>query len=163
MKPIYSLQDIRDYVSKHPSIISKPEEIFLFWESKNWKTLKGTLVSSLSAAVASANGALNYSKNKDLYISKQKEFKSKYLKVAKDNKQPKAFEQYTDQLHQPEWEAFRQFIFVVRKRKCELCGSKVHLQVHHLHYIKDRKAWEYLPSDVMVLCHKCHKSAHNIK
>lgn len=28
MKPIYSLQDIRDYVSKHPSIISKPEEIF---------------------------------------------------------------------------------------------------------------------------------------
>ena len=70
---------------------------------------------------------------------------------------------YKDQLKDPRWDAFKKFVLIVRKRRCEICGSKEGLQVHHPQYIAGRKAWEYTCNEVQVLCRDCHRKVHNIK
>ena len=68
---------------------------------------------------------------------------------------------YVDQLNDARWYAFRKFIFYIRGKRCELCGSEDTVQVHHPHYITGRKAWEYNCNEVVVLCRECHKVIHN--
>lgn len=70
---------------------------------------------------------------------------------------------YSDQLTDGRWYAFRKFIFAVRGKKCEICGSENILQVHHPHYVSGRKAWEYTCNEVVVLCSECHHKIHKIK
>ena len=36
------------------------------------------------------------------------------------------------------------------------------LNIHHVKYINNRFAWEYLPSDVLVVCESCHRNIHKI-
>lgn len=166
---LYTLQEIREYVSKHKSVTTSPEDIFSYWQSKKWKTKKGVNVRSISAAVSCAHGTLNYFKNKEIYKSKEKKIKTKYKEMVasarkeRANPKPKPYQRYSDQLNRPEWKAFRQFIFAVRNKECELCGAKTYLQIHHLRYVENRRAWEYLPEDMMVLCDKCHKKVHGIQ
>lgn len=168
MSSLYTLQEVRDCASKFNLKVT-PEEIFDFWEKKGWKTKKGENVHSLVVAVTVANGSINYSRNKDFYTAKERELKKEYrAKVVTKIKErakpkPKPYERYSDQLNRQEWRAFRQFILVVRKAECEICGNKTELQIHHLRYVENRKAWEYLPDDMMVLCRRCHKAVHNIK
>lgn len=69
---------------------------------------------------------------------------------------------YKDQLLTPEWKRKREHILSSRGWKCERCGSKEKLHVHHSFYIKGRMAWEYDDHQLNVLCLKCHKSIHNI-
>lgn len=64
---------------------------------------------------------------------------------------------YDDYLQTPEW---RQRSVAVRGRagwRCELCGSRDRLQVHHLTY---RRRGDELPADLQVLCGPCHRQAH---
>ena len=165
---LYTLQEVRACVNKH-NIKTTPEEIYNFWEKKGWKTKKGDYVQSLVVAVTVANGSINYSKNKDFYKSKERklaaERRENVAKAIKKRKEKisKPYERYSDQLERYEWKAFRQFIFAVRGRKCEVCGhDNTELHIHHLRYIQERKAWEYLPDDMMVLCRNCHRLAHGI-
>jgi hypothetical protein len=44
-------------------------------------------------------------------------------------------------------------------RKCQICGSTQRLNVHHNTYTR---IGEELPTDVVVLCKKCHEKFHNI-
>ena len=37
------------------------------------------------------------------------------------------------------------------------------LNIHHPFYTKGKLAWQYNPTDMMVLCHDCHKKIHNIE
>ena len=137
MNSLYTLQEVRDCASKFNLKVT-PEEIFEFWEAKGWKTKKGENVHSLIVAVTVANGSINYSRNKDFYIAKErerrKEYRSKVVEKIKGraNPKPKPYEKYSDQLQRKEWIAFRQFIFVVRNAECEICGNKTELQIHHL-------------------------------
>ena len=161
---LYTIDEIRDYISRHKSIVATPEDVFSYWENKCWKTLKGEYVKTLSTAINVVNGLVCSQQNKELFRSKKKKYAHLVAEKRKERVTPKQkpFERYKDQLSRPEWIAFRQFILVVRKAECEICGSKHSLQIHHLRYIENRKAWEYLPDDIMVLCRKCHKMAHGI-
>lgn len=47
--------------------------------------------------------------------------------------------------------------------KCQLCGSKYNLNVHHMKYEKDKKAWEYSTAVLITLCKDCHKKVHSDK
>ena len=168
MNSPYTLQEVTECALKL-KVKTTPEEIFNFWESKGWKTKKGIRVQSLVVAVTVANGSINYSKNKDFYIAKErklaKERRENVAKAIKKRKEKisKPYERYSDQLDRPEWKAFRQFIFVVRGRRCEVCGKdNIELHIHHIKYIQGRKAWEYIPDDMMVLCRGCHRLAHGI-
>ena len=70
---------------------------------------------------------------------------------------------YNSQLKSKEWKIFRKEVFKIKGKKCEICGSTKHLNIHHPFYTKGKLAWQYNPSDMMVLCRYCHKEIHNIK
>ena len=44
----------------------------------------------------------------------------------------------------------------MRGAKCEECGGRTSLEVHHLNY--DRLGCE-LPGDLKILCYRCHREA----
>lgn len=69
---------------------------------------------------------------------------------------------YNRQLKSKEWKNFRKEVFKIKGKKCEICNSTNHLNIHHPFYTKGKLAWEYNPSDMMVLCLDCHKKIHNI-
>lgn len=81
---------------------------------------------------------------------------SKNLKKALTKK-----EQYIQELKDKRW---KDKSFQIMKRdgfKCALCGSKHNLQVHHIEYIKGKKAWEHPTSVLITLCEDCHKKVHS--
>lgn len=85
-------------------------------------------------------------------------------KVVKGSKKPKNAltrkEQYHQQLEHPLWEKKRNIILKRDQYQCRLCGSKHNLQVHHIKYSSDKKAWEYPNLDLITLCEECHKKVH---
>ncbi len=148
----FSEDDIYDYIFRKELPVSA-EFVLSYWDKKKWLTKEGHTVKTLSAAVNVCNSIYLLQLKKKLGIAKYKE-------AIRNTK--KIFEKYKIQLQSEEWKAFRQFIFVVRGCSCEICGSKSNIQVHHKKYIKGRRAWEYLPDDVLVVCGSCHKHLHNI-
>ena len=70
---------------------------------------------------------------------------------------------YSAKLKDPRWLEFRKKVFKKRGHKCEVCGCKEHLQVHHIKYRWPKLAWEYSIKDVRVLCPRCHADAHGIQ
>ena len=75
----------------------------------------------------------------------------------------KELSEYKKQLKSKEWKNFRKKVFKIKGKKCEICGSTKQLNIHHPFYTKGKLAWQYNPSDMMVLCRYCHKEIHNIK
>jgi hypothetical protein len=70
-------------------------------------------------------------------------------------------QEYRKYLNSMKWAGIRAGIISSRGCRCESCGSKEQLQVHHLRY---PKVWgEEKPEDLQVLCRKCHCAAHGIK
>lgn len=70
---------------------------------------------------------------------------------------------YNEQLKDERWKKLRYDVFSRYGKECVLCGKKTKLQVHHLKYIKGRKAWEYDVSDLIPLCKDCHEKVHKDK
>lgn len=69
-------------------------------------------------------------------------------------------EQYHQQLEHPMWTKKREVILKRDNYQCRICGSKHNLQVHHIKYSNDKKAWEYPNLDLITLCEECHKKVH---
>lgn len=68
------------------------------------------------------------------------------------------FEQYK----RPEWQRRRLEVMSAARFQCEECGTAEEtLNVHHVHYVKSRKVWEYEDWELVCLCEKCHKSRHD--
>ena len=73
--------------------------------------------------------------------------------------------EYDRLLHEPQWYEFRQKIIKQHGNKCDWCGTRYRLQVHHKYYLKtpDNKhvePWDYPDNAMMCLCEDCHKKAH---
>lgn len=66
-------------------------------------------------------------------------------------------EQYKEYLRSEHWQKIRGDIYEARKR-CEFCGGKKWLNIHHLSY---ERLGNELPTDLVVLCKLCHFSFHN--
>ena len=149
--PRFSEEKVKDYIAKNKLAVDSGF-VMSYWGKKEWLTLQGTVVSSLEVAVNVCNSIYLTRKRKSSSLSNRQAKKAKWL-----NSQ----EHYAMSLMRSEWKAFRQFIFVVRGDSCEICGKNKELQIHHKHYIKGRKPWEYLPDEVMVVCHTCHSKLHH--
>tara|TARA_R110002020_G_scaffold420639_2_gene629784 strand:+ start:215 stop:517 length:303 start_codon:yes stop_codon:yes gene_type:complete len=67
--------------------------------------------------------------------------------------------EYKEYLKSKEWSEIRLEIIKTRK-KCERCGSKKRLQVHHITY---KNIFNEEPNDLELLCSGCHKAEHGIK
>lgn len=188
-KPTLAMVEI--YIAEK-GLFCDAQDAFTYWENKGWLTKKGVEPKTLENAIDSYNSiAINrFAKHnaKSLGITKLRGKKKKsemkilrktiasgglkglenQIKIessgAKDkvvNK--KEYTPYEEQLKDKRWEAFRKFVFVVRGKKCEMCGGTHILQVHHPKYKRGRLAWEYTCNEVQVLCKECHEKIHNIK
>ncbi len=66
---------------------------------------------------------------------------------------------YLDYLQSNEWAQIRIDLFELRGKKCERCGSKKRISVHHLSY---DNIFNEEPEDLEILCDKCHKNEHGL-
>lgn len=152
-----TLKMIEEYCKKNYFEVP-PGEIYKHYCDKKWLTKEGNPITSVEVMCNAWNG---------VYISrKKKKSKRKAKKVVQqilaENHAKEIYTPYKDQLDDPCWKAFRNFIFTVRGNKCEICGSKKTIQVHHPQYYPNCKAWEYTCKDVIVLCRQCHRKIHGI-
>jgi hypothetical protein len=59
-----------------------------------------------------------------------------------------------------EWAKIRVDLFMLRGEKCEQCGRKKNLHIHHLTY--ERFGGDEEPEDLIILCAKCHMLEHGL-
>jgi 5-methylcytosine-specific restriction endonuclease McrA len=69
---------------------------------------------------------------------------------------------YKDFLKTPYWRAISRYVIYNAGFKCQLCGSKTKLSVHHSSYKRHGYEHKYWKEDLIVLCDNCHKKYHNI-
>ena len=67
---------------------------------------------------------------------------------------------YKDYLKTKEWKLLRNEKYKKSRYTCSICGSKEKLNVHHLFYRSDLA--DTKPSDLRVLCGRCHKLVHKL-
>lgn len=157
---LFSKEEIEEFIAKKKILAVNSNDVIEYWRKKGWKTKKGNKVKTVAAAVDCLNGIkVQETRKKSLNRAKETT-KQNFLKP---KHKPIRTETYNEQLKRNEWKKFREFILAVRGGKCERCGATTNLQVHHLHYISGRLAWEYLPFDVMVVCGDCHQKIHGLK
>ena len=97
----------------------------------------------------------NYYKNREKRIKYQREYdkrnkekKREYDKLRrkkKNYKKIKRIQKYSSQHHFPK--------LIKQICKCQLCGSRERLEIHHKRYTKKL-------DDCMLLCQECHKKIH---
>ena len=179
---------VEEYISRK-GLSCDPKEVYSYWKDKEWKNQKKKEISSVEIAIDSFNqivvNRVMKSKAKQLGYTKlgKKEKKREKRAIRKEllagnrviddfikeplketrKEKSEKYVSYSEQLKDKRWLAFRKFIFAVRGKKCELCGSTKILQVHHPKYKYGKKAWEYNCNEVVVLCKKCHEREHNIR
>ena len=66
---------------------------------------------------------------------------------------------YRSYLKSSEWAKIKIYLFESRGKKCERCGSKKRIQVHHKTY---ERIFNEDPSDLELLCELCHEKEHGI-
>lgn len=64
--------------------------------------------------------------------------------------------EYERYMKSPEWYEKRQLLLVMADCRCERCGYRQDLEVHHLTY---ERLGNELPDDLQVLCVECHEEA----
>lgn len=172
-KPTLAMIEI--YIAEQ-GLFCEPQDVYYYWDKKDWLTKKGVEVKTLEVAIHVYNSiAVQREVRKQL---KNTKFKNKEEKLRREREIIKSLQAvrklkvaphsnpympYKGQLSDERWKAFRTFILKVRGNKCETCGATKGLQVHHLQYRNNAMAWEYTCNEVMVLCRDCHKKIHNIK
>lgn len=146
------------------------ETLYKTLSERKWKTKDGKPISDLERTLK----GMCSSTARWFYLTKEAQEKIKETKRRfRENKikptinkivseRATPYSPYNEQLKNKKWKAFRDFIFVVRGCKCEMCGITEKLQVHHPNYIRGRKAWEYTCNEVVVLCEQCHRKTHGL-
>lgn len=95
-------------------------------------------------------------------IKKEKARKEK-AKLAPSPSKPvekKFSDFYLQHLASEKWAAFRDRIIEDRGAKCERCGLRGSVQVHHKTY---RRLGNEKPEDVSLYCKPCHAFIHEVK
>jgi hypothetical protein len=69
--------------------------------------------------------------------------------------------EYKEQIKSPKWQKKRLEILKRDEFTCQECGNKeLTLHVHHKHYNKGAKIWEYEGWELTTLCENCHSKTH---
>lgn len=67
----------------------------------------------------------------------------------------KNMEDYKDKLNDPRWKEKRNRILERDDLKCQACGSRRELHVHHFKY--HGQPWDVKDSSLITLCARCHR------
>lgn len=71
---------------------------------------------------------------------------------------------YAELLKDPRWQRKRLEVMERDNFTCRWCGADDKtLNIHHLHYIKGRKPWEYENDDLLTVCEGCHKDDKGLR
>lgn len=139
------------------------EKIFNVYSKRNWLSNKGNAFSSIEQLVDNANKVYEL---KQIRRQKHKQLVEKDRARRKNIKRRKTptdkQKEYGKLLEKKEWKEFRLVVLKTRGEKCEMCGARKYLQIHHPKYIAGRKPWEYSVNEVAVLCGRCHRLVHNL-
>ena len=65
---------------------------------------------------------------------------------------------YLNYLESDQWHTIRNIVLMRAKHKCEKCGSREHLQTHHLNY---NTVFNESLNDLILLCRNCHSRFHD--
>lgn len=72
--------------------------------------------------------------------------------------------EFAEQYRHPLWQKRRLEKLEQAGWKCESCqDDETTLHVHHKHYVKGRKVWEYEDHELEALCEPCHEATHEAK
>jgi 5-methylcytosine-specific restriction endonuclease McrA len=94
---------------------------------------------------------------KYLTLRKNAQASSATRAKAEAKRKPKRFDAYQAYVRSKAWAAKRNQAIEAAGHKCQTCGSREALQVHHLTY---KRLKNEPVSDLRVLCADCHKNAH---
>lgn len=72
---------------------------------------------------------------------------------------PTKKETYAEYLRSDHWKNLRRKKYSTGNARCSICGSKDSLEVHHLNY---KNLYDVTTSDLRILCHDCHFTAHKL-
>lgn len=78
----------------------------------------------------------------------------------KREEERRKFSNYYDYMHSSEWQAKRMQRIKLDGFRCQMCGSGMHLQVHHVCY--DNLCKDAEIDDLVTLCKSCHEKVHAI-
>lgn len=70
---------------------------------------------------------------------------------------PLDYTAYNEYVGSTEWEQKKRDLFAERPRRCERCGEKKDVEVHHATY---QRLGHELLDDLIILCEPCHKREH---
>lgn len=85
---------------------------------------------------------------------------NKLLKKKKKKAADKRKEWYRNYLKSEHWKKRRARTLKQYGYKCAICGSREHLEVHHLTY---KNIYHEKDEDLKCLCRGCHKKQHMVK
>ena len=132
--------------------------IYENYEKRGWKTLKHKPIKNVEAIINAANGAVIFKKIKKCEAVSKKEKRIPKPPSRDKNKSPK--ENYYDFLQSDYWRYVRKLKLKQCGKKCQICGSKKDLSVHHNSYAHHGQEHKHL-EDLVVLCNECHKMFHH--
>lgn len=136
------------------------EGIYKKYSDRNWLTKKGTPIVSVETIMNVENGIAVDREIKGGVKASKKKIRFLPDPPQKDKtKSPK--ENYNIFLQSDYWKKVRQIKIEQTGRKCQICGSRKELSVHHNSYAHHYQEHKHL-EDLVVLCRNCHKKFHNI-
>jgi 5-methylcytosine-specific restriction endonuclease McrA len=68
---------------------------------------------------------------------------------------------YKAYINSPTWKAIRARVIFRDGGQCRRCGTRYHLEVHHLTYV--RFGGRERLSDLITLCEACHEAEHDFQ
>ena len=151
-----TLEHVKDFIDNKKWEITA-EMIYTHYERQGFKTKKGEPIKSVEGMCNGFNGAYLVKKYGKLHKKNRNA-----ISIATEEKPitRNRLMTYSEQMTDKRWLAFRSFVMQVRGYRCEVCGSNINLNIHHLIYKEGYLAWEYNTREVMVVCSKCHKQIH---
>jgi hypothetical protein len=72
-----------------------------------------------------------------------------------------SFKGYLDYINSASWESRRRSYFSTHERRCQACGTEE--RIIHLHHKTYDRLTKEIDSDLMPLCHVCHKKLHEFQ
>ena len=67
---------------------------------------------------------------------------------------------YKKYLQTPHWTNKRKQVFAIQGSRCRMCGTRKHLQVHHIPSAYKRLFREDPKHDLSPACKRCHRKNH---
>ena len=71
--------------------------------------------------------------------------------------------EYSRKLNDPRWKQKRLEIIERAGGKCEGCGRRGPLEVHHCAYLPGREPWDYDADLLMAMCRGCHEDRQKVE